>query len=56
MAGNIPTSSIERPYKISPNWEFCLEIYHLATLVLKRKLKYNFNRILPSMYYAQYEF
>jgi hypothetical protein len=29
---NIPTSSIARPSKIYPNWDFDLKIYHLATL------------------------
>jgi hypothetical protein len=28
----IPTSSIARPYKIYPNWDFRFEKYHLATL------------------------
>jgi hypothetical protein len=25
MAAKIPTSSIARPYKIYPNWDFCFE-------------------------------
>jgi hypothetical protein len=33
MAIKIPTSSIARPYKIDPNWDFCLKLNHLATLL-----------------------
>jgi hypothetical protein len=32
MAIKIPAVTIARPLKIDPNWDFCLKIYHLATL------------------------
>jgi hypothetical protein len=29
---HIPTSSNARPFKRYPHWDFCLKIYHLATM------------------------
>jgi hypothetical protein len=36
MAINIPTSSIARPSKIDPNWDFWFQKCHLATLMVGR--------------------
>jgi hypothetical protein len=37
-AYNVPSFSFPRPFKIYPNWDFGLKIYHQATLVQRLSL------------------
>jgi hypothetical protein len=47
---NIPTFSIPRPYKIYPNWDFGLQIYHLAPLVWHFAFLFDFVRLCWTLF------
>jgi hypothetical protein len=47
---NIPTFSIPRPSKIYPNWDFGMQIYHLAPLVWHFAFLFDFVRLCWTLF------